>query len=179
MYKSAYLLFTFIFFFMASPCAAATSIGVVDVLHILTYSKAAKSIQTQREDLRETFLEEISKTEQALREEEKTLIEERNKLEQEAYAAKRQDYDAKLLEARKETQAKKRALEEASGHAMDVLREQLYLVVQSIANERGYELVISNKNVIAGEKSIDITEETMKRLNEAVAEIPLEIKTEE
>ena len=105
-----------------------------------------------------------------MREQEKTILDKRSDLSPEAYAQERSEYEARLIEARKVAQSKKRRLEEASGKAMDTLREQLYLVVQSIANEQGYALVISNKNVIAGEKSLDITEETMKRLNEAVAE---------
>ena len=66
-------------------------------------------------------------------------------------------------------------LDEASGAAMDKLREELYLVAQQIANERGYSLVISNRDVIAGEKSLDITEEALKRLNEKLKTIDLKL----
>lgn len=88
----------------------------------------------------------------------------------------RQVYEANLLELRKDAQQKKRALEEASNVAMNVLREELYVVVQEIANERGFELVISNKNVIAGEKSLDITKETLEIINKNLKEVPLKIE---
>lgn len=178
MIRAVFLTYALLALLIPSYAMAETSIGVVDVLSLLNDSKAAKSIQQQREALRAQFLEEISATEQELRAEEKKLQEERVELEPEAYAKNRQAYEAKLLEARKAAQEKKRQLEEASAQAMDVLRDQLYIVVQSIAKERGYELVISNKDVIAGEKSLDITEETMKRLNEAVVEIPLKLEAE-
>lgn len=178
MIRFAFLTLMFVFVLVPRVSAEGSSIGVVDVLHILTHSKAAKSIQMQREEMRSQFLQEVSETENALREQEKAILDKRGDLSPEAYAKERSEYESGLLEARKVAQGKKRKLEEASGAAMDVLREQLYLVVQSIANEQGYALVISNKNVIAGEKSLDITEETMKRLNEAVAEIPLNIEAE-
>jgi len=160
----------------SSGAFAAGSIGVVDVPHILTQSLAAKDIQEQRQKHREAFLAEISNTEQALRAEEKQILEERSKLSQEDYAKKRQVYETKLIETRKMAQDKKRMLEEASNKSMDDLREHLYVVVQTIANERGFELVISNKNVIAGEKSLDITQETLDKLDAQIKKIPLEIK---
>jgi Skp family chaperone for outer membrane proteins len=58
---------------------------------------------------------------------------------------------------------------------MDTLREQLYLTVQSIADEKGYDLVISSRDVIAGAKSLDITEETLQRMNKNVSDIKLDI----
>jgi len=157
---------------------AAGSIGVVDVVKILNVSDAAKNIQMQRDSIRESFLSEISKAEQALRIEEKNLLDLRAKLSQEDYMAKRQVYEARLLVIRKEAQHKKRRLEVGSAKAMDILRDALYEAVQGIANERGFELVISNKNVIAGEKSLDITGETLERLNSTLPKIPLEIEKE-
>lgn len=171
-------LFTFfILLFSAGNVAyAGTSIAVVDVLQILTHSQAAKAIKVQRESLRAQFLEEVSVAEQALREEEKQLLEARGELPQADYQTKRQVYETQLLETRKMAQDKKRLLEEASGEALDRLREELYTVTKAIANERGFDLVISNKNVIAGETSLDITQETMKRINAALPSIELNLK---
>lgn len=160
----------------ATSAWAEGSIAVVDVLRVLTQSSAAVSVQEQREDLREKFLDEISKTEQILSQEEKDLVDESSRLPQEQYAKKRLIYEQKLNDTRKLAQSRKHALEEASNEAMNDLREQLYLVVQEIANEKGYSLVISNQNVIAGEKSLDITEETLRRLNLRVKEIPLKLE---
>ncbi len=175
-----YRVFTFLVCCLLFPAAAlaAGSIGVVDVSYILTQSSAAKSIQEQRETHREIFLSEISQAEQELRTEEQKILEMRATLSSEEYAKKRQAYETKLIETRKMTQEKKRVLEEASNTSMDALREHLYVVVQSIANERGFELVISNKNVIAGEKSLDITQETLEKLNQEIETIPLKIKSE-
>ncbi|MCB9980871.1 MAG: OmpH family outer membrane protein [Rhodospirillales bacterium] len=155
---------------------AAGSIGVVDVAYILSKSQAAQNIQAQRQSIREAFLADISKTEQALRAEEKEILDQSGKIPQEDYLKLRQAYEANLLELRKDAQQKKRALEEASNVAMNVLREELYVVVQEIANERGFELVISNKNVIAGEKSLDITKETLEIINKNLKEVPLKIE---
>lgn len=155
---------------------AETSIAVVDVLRIMNVSKAAQSIQTQRETRREEFLAEISKSEQELQGLEKTLLAKRSTLTAEDYAKERKHYEEKLLNVRKLTQSRKKSLEEASGQAMNELRDHLYTIVQSIADERGYTLVISNQNVITGAKSLDITEETLKRLDRELPAVPMDIK---
>jgi len=155
--------------------AQKSAIAVVDVVRILTQSDAAKSIQAQREKLRTNFLAEISKTEQDLSQQEKILSDPAAQASPQDYAKKKRAYEEKLIAVRKMAQDKKRILEEASKKAMDSLRDQLYTVVQDIAHERGYSLVISNKDVIAGEKSLDITEETFRRLNEKVKNIALEL----
>jgi Skp family chaperone for outer membrane proteins len=153
---------------------ASTSVAVVDVVRILSQSEAAISISTQRESLRSKFLNSISEAEQELRKEEQALAKALASLSQEDYAKKRMAYEEKLMSTRKTAQEKKRILEEASGKAMDQLRENLYAVVQEIADERSYDLVISSKDVIAGQKSLDITEETLKRLNAKVKTIKLQ-----
>ncbi len=157
------------------PVLAASSIGVVDVFYVLDNAVAAKNIEQQRTDLRGTFLKDISDAEQKLRKEEKTLGEQRKTLKPEDFAIKRRAYETALLETRKKAQDKKRILEESYNAAMNQLRDQLTVIVQQIANEKGYELVISNKNVITGEKSLDITQETLKRLNESISQIPLKL----
>lgn len=157
--------------------AAEGAVGVIDVNIIFAQSDAAKSIDAQREALRQEYLAEISKSENELRQEEQALAHASKDTSQEEYAKRRMAYEQKLNETRKMAQEKKRALEEVSSQAMDRLRDQLYLVAQEIANERGFSLVISNRDVIAGEKSLDITEETLKRLNERLPKVDLKAVT--
>lgn len=159
--------------------AEGTSIGVVDVIYIMNNAEASKHIQEQRNTMREDFLEEISETEQKLRSQEKALIEQRQKLSKEEYAKKRKEYEENLLKTRRYAQNEKQALEGAANEGMNVLRAKLYEVVQQIASERNYDLVISNKNVIAGANALDITEEALTRINADLTEVPLKKVTEE
>ena len=159
--------------------AAESSIAVVDVVKIFSVSKAAVSIEKQRDALREKYLGEISSAELALREEEQALLQPDKELSQEEYAEKRSSYEKNLIQTRKLAQEKKRQIEEASAQAMEALRNELNVIVQDIANREGYALVISNKNVIAGEKSLDITDETLKRLNKDFPQIKLKVKDPE
>lgn len=156
--------------------ATPTSIAVVDVRALLTESDAAKSLQKQIKAERDAFLEQLGKEEKGLREQEKELVAEQGKLSAEEFDKKRKGFEEKLLETRKDAQTKKRDLEVAAGKATEKLRNEITKVVQKIADEKGYNLVISAQDVLIGAESLNITDEAMKGLNDAVSKISLDVK---
>ena len=147
---------------------AQTSVAVVDVRYVLSEADAAKALRKQHNDLRTEFLSSISEMEQDLRQQEQELSEEKGSLSSEIYLKKKKEYEQKLLETGRMARDKKQELNIMFKQGMDHLREELTLVVQSIANDEGYNLIISNQNVIAGSDSLDITQEALKRLNKRV-----------
>lgn len=158
------------------PAFAQTSIAVVDVEKVLSEADAAKTLNKKRSEAREKFLSSLSKQEQSLREEGKALFEKRNDLAPEEFAKKQKEYEGKLLEVRKMTQKQKRVFEEASATSLSQLQDHLAEIVRKIAKDKDYGIVISNRNVIAGEKSLDITEETIKAMNAKKLKIPFDVK---
>jgi outer membrane protein len=163
---------------VALPAWAETSIAVVDAQAILTQSEAAKSVEKQISDYKAKFLDELSKQEQSLRESEKKLGEERATLRKEDFTAKAKQLEEKFIQTGSVTQTKKRAMDKASSSAVSKLHAKLYEIVQVIAKEKGYNLVITKQNVIVGEQSIDITEEAMTRFNEQLPTITLDFSAE-
>lgn len=163
-------------FSMPIHASAQTSIGVVDVERVLNEAKAAKELNKKRSDAREKFLSSLSKKEQKLREDGKALFERRKDLSDEEFIKEQKKYEAELLEVRKLTQKQKRAFEEASGKALETLKDHLEEAVKEIAQEKGYGLVISNRNVIAGENSLDVTADTLKMMDAKKIKIPFEVK---
>lgn len=155
---------------------AQTSIAVVDVERVLNESDAAKELNKKRSEAREAFLATLSKQEQSLREEGKTLFEKRKEISEEEFAKQQKAYEEKLLELRKVTQKQKRAFDEASSIALEKLKDHLAKSVQKIAEDKGYGLVISNRDVIMGEKSLDITKDTIAVMNDKKIKIPFDVK---
>lgn len=162
--------------FYSEQASAQTSIAIVDVEKVLNEAKAAKALNKKRRDAREEFLSTLSKQEQSLRDEGKALFEKRKDLKEEEFAKQQKAYEGKLLELRKMTQKKKRAFDEASAAALEKLKDHLAATVRGIAKDKGYGLVISNRDVIAGEKSLDITDQTIKTMNGEDIKIPFDVK---
>ncbi|MCE7886026.1 MAG: OmpH family outer membrane protein [Alphaproteobacteria bacterium PRO2] len=158
-----------------SMAADPTAVAVVDVQKLLKDSKAGMNVQQQLEAHKTKFLTEIAQQEQKLREDEKALSEQRSSLQADEFAKKAKAFESELTESRRIAQERKKALEDAASKSMGKLRDEILKIVQQIADEKGYGLVINRQNVIISSKGMDITEETLARLDKAVSKIALEI----
>lgn len=75
-------------------------------------------------------------------------------------------------------QVRKGSLDEAFAKAMSDMRETLYQIVEGIAEEKGYTLIISKQNVLVAAESIDITGDVMQSLNQRMPNVTLDVKAE-
>lgn len=160
----------------AAPAASLT-LAVVDVQALLTESKAAKSLQTQIKAERDKFQEEFSKYENDLRNTEQSLAKERSRLKPDEFGKKREEFESKLLEARKLAQSRKRALDEGFSSAVTALRDDMVKIVADIAEQRKVDLVISRQNVVIVQKSLDLTADVLARMDKDVPDVKLRIET--
>ena len=168
-----------IVYVLISPALAQPVIGVVDDQKILLQSDAAQSIQDQVKKMRALYHAEFSKKAQDFLAEEKALIAARDSLSKEEFAKKVQAFEKRNIAVQRLAQRKKRELDKISMDAVNELRRMLLEIVEDVLVERGLQLVLSYKNVLAGTKSIDITDDVMKRLNEKVKHIDMDIKLNE
>jgi len=177
MFKNALAFCLFLALLIVSPLSyAQVSIAVVDVERVLNEVDAAKALSKTRASAREAFLKTLSVKEKALREEGKALFAKRNDLGEEEFLKQQKAYEAKLIEMRKMTQTQKRSFEDASNIALESLKDELEIAVQAIAEDKNYSLVISNRDVITGAASLDITDETMQAMNDKKIKIPFALK---
>lgn len=177
-FKTVARLFAAVCILCAPFPAAAQSIAVVDLQKIMAESAIAQNLQAQVQSYRDKFQGEVSKMEDDLRDTQKLLSSEDNGMTPEQLAAKKQEFERNLASTRDVVEKKKRALDEGFTKAMDQLRADIVKVVAAIADEKGYQLVLTRENVVLVEKDIDITAEVMKRLNESAGEIKVEVKEE-
>jgi len=152
------------------------SIAVIDLEKLLIESVAAQSIHEQTQQSRDQFKEELSKLESELRKQQKQLSEERTTLPQEEFAEKLRAFEEKRLETRALLQKRKRSLDEAYTKTMGKLQAEIYRIVETMADERDYSLVLTRSNVFMGTKSLNITDEVMEKLNARVQDIKFEIE---
>ncbi|MGB0720239.1 MAG: OmpH family outer membrane protein [Bdellovibrionales bacterium] len=174
------LLFLAVLALLVSPFGvrayAQTSIAVVDVDRLLKDADAAVALQKKRNAEREKLLSELSKKEQALRDKSKSFIEKRADMEEDERLKEQKAYETELLDARRLTEEHKRAFEIASNKSLLQLQDLVTQIVTDIAKEKGYNLVISSRNVVSGSGDLDITEETLKRMNAKKIDIPFKVE---
>lgn len=158
------------------PVQAMEDIAVVNVQKIMSESKAANSIQDQLSAKRDAFQEELSEHERKLRDYQLDLGEGRDgDIPDAELLSKREEFEAQLFETRKLVQKRRRTLEKAASQALSDLREEVLAIVSDIAQKENYELVITRQNVVLAKKSMDITDKVMKKLDERVKEVKLNL----
>ena len=176
MFRVFLFFFCAVLFVSAYPALAQTSIAIVDVEKVLNEAKAAKVLNKKRASAREKFLEVLNKEEQALRDEGKKLFEKRGDLSEEELAKQNKAFQEKQFELRKSIQKQKYDFDKASAKSLSLLQDKLAETVRKIADEKDFGLVLSNRDVIAGEKSLDITDDVIKRMDAQKIKIPFDVK---
>ncbi|HRQ60499.1 MAG TPA: OmpH family outer membrane protein [Alphaproteobacteria bacterium] len=154
----------------------AANFAVVDVQLILTESVAAKNIQKQLQTKRDALQKEFVQHEEKLRADEKALAAEKGKLDEAAFKAKRDEFEKKLMETQGLVQKKKRDLEQAVLDSTGVLREALLKITAEIADEKKFDVVLNRQTVVIADKSLDITQAVLDKLNAKLTEVPLKAK---
>ena len=159
---------------VTSPAFAqeGSLVAVMDVQRILSQSKAAKSIQEQLQTKQEDIRTEISAKERDLADAQKELKESVS-LSDEELDKKKHEFEKMLLETRKLVQTRQRALEKSANEALAELKAESLKIVSDLSDENGYDIVVSQQNVILADKSLDITDTVLKRLDGSLKTIKL------
>lgn len=152
------------------PTAVA---AVIDYQRILRDAAAARSIREQIEARRQGYQEEISKEEQRLHEADKAFAKQRSVLTPEAFAEKRRDFEQEVAEVQRLVQERRRELDRMSAAALNEVKEALIEIVTSIAEERGFNLVLPSSEVLFFSRRIDLTEEVLAKLDARLPEVRL------
>ena len=156
--------------------AATPTIALVDVEKILSEAKAAKSLQAQIKTKKESFQKEFAAKEKELKESETTLLAEQGKVSAEEFGKKRKAYEEKIIETRKLFQKRRSSLDEGLGNAMQQLRKNIVEAAAQIADDKGYDIVLTRESVLIAEKSLDITDAVLAKLDSNVSEIKLTVE---
>jgi len=149
----------------------ATVAAVIDYQRVLREAAAARSIREQIEGQRKAYQEEISREEQRLHEADKAFAKQRSVLTPEAFAEKRREFEQEVAEVQRLVQERRRALDDVSAEALNEVKKALIEVVTSIADERGFNLVLPSSEVLFFSRRIDLTEEVLAKLDARLPDV--------
>jgi outer membrane protein len=150
-----------------------TVAAVIDYQRILRDAAAARSIREQIESRRKAYQEEISKEEQRLHAADKEFARQRSVLSPEAFAEKRREFEQDVAEVQRMVQNRRRELDRMSAAALNEVKEALIEIVTSIAEERGFNLVLPSSELLFFSRSLDLTEEVLAKLDARLPQVRL------
>ncbi len=153
----------------------APAIGILDDRRLLSESAAAKSIRPQIERLRKEYQREIRDRESALRKAEQDLLGQRAILAPDAFAKRRREFELRARKAQQEVQIRKRAIDRALAVAMNKIRISFLKIAKNVATENKINIVMAKSAVLMSMNNLEITAETMKRLNKQLPKVTVEV----
>jgi Skp family chaperone for outer membrane proteins len=147
---------------------------VIDFQSVVRNSEAARDVQRQIDEMRQSYQEEFGAIEEELRALETELTEERNRMAPEEFVERRRAFERRVTDAQREAQARRAALDAALDRAMDRIRNRLVEVVAEIANERNANVVMNRNQLVLFDQSLEFSEEALARLDEALPSVEVE-----
>lgn len=169
-------LFVFIFvitlaFAMPVAAADAQKIAVVDIKMILDESTAAKGINKQIEEKRNSYQSQVAKEEEALKKEDKKLSEQRSVLSKEAFEEKAKSFRKKVVDAQKDVQTKRTKLENAYTEALGKVRDATLKIISDLAKDKGFDIAVPKSQVLYSKDNLDISKEVLEKLNKQLPDV--------
>tara|TARA_A100001011_G_C14314527_1_gene847271 strand:- start:4395 stop:4931 length:537 start_codon:yes stop_codon:yes gene_type:complete len=142
-----------------------TSIGVIDINKILSESDAAIMASEQIEKIASDIESEIQISDEAIINEQNSLIESQAIMAPEAFEAKRIDYENKVQNYNIERQAKLMKIDELIAISRNDVLTALKPILEDITNKKGITILLEKGSVMLNAEKMDITNEVLKKLN--------------
>ena len=174
------LLAAFLFWLVAVPGFAQdvqpSVIVVADVQRLLRESLAGVSLEEQLGGLRTTLANGVAEREQALRQEEQELQEQMAILTPEVFAEKRRVFEGDVIDFQREVRERQRSLDEVYGEGLNQIRVTIIEILQQMVEERGYDLILPQAQILVGSRDLDITNDVLTELNNRIPSVNISIE---
>lgn len=154
----------------------AGRVVIVDVEHLLTESKAAENISAQLKAEQEKLQEKLGDKDEELKESRDQIVAEKDTLGEEGFLAKRKEFEQEIMAARQEVSQERNEIQQAAAKAVQQLRGEIMQIVADMAEEQNFALVMTKQNIMLADKTMDVTDEIMTRLNKKVTSIKLDVE---
>ena len=146
-------------------------IAVLDYQRLLRDSSSAVDIKAQIARQRQIYQSDITKQEQELRDADQELARQRTILAPEAFAQKRRQFEERVAGIQQSVQARKRDLDRAYDFGIKQVQQALVGIITELAEERGFNLILSRQQIVYADKALDISDEVIGQFEERVAGI--------
>ncbi len=167
---------TFVIIFLLSNAHAdypSTSLAVIDLNYILSEAKAAKDAAKQIEEIAINIENEIKKSDEDIINEQNKLIESQAIMAPESFEKKREEYEKKVQNYNIERQQKLLSIDNLVNMSRGQVLEALKPILEEISNEKGITILLEKNTVLLNADGMDITEESLKRLNKELSSIKI------
>ena len=158
----------------ASYAQQTTKIAIIDSQKAFETSIEGKKAAAQLQDRDTKIRADLQKQDDAIRLLENKLSTGRLTMTNEALMAIQADIDKKTTERKRYEEDAARDAQQFSANLIQKLRTEMIAVIEALAKERGYDLVLDRgtSGVVTYSPAIDVTDEVVRRYDQTKAPAP-------
>ena len=153
--------------------APVAVLAIVDIQRVLNDAAAAQSIRSQMESFRVEYLAEITEQENKLREDDQELARQRTILSPEAFAEREREFRLRVDAVQQRVQAISRALDARFSESMNLVRETMIPIFAELTRERGINVIVAKTQIIFASRTLDVTDEVIRRVDLALPDVAI------
>lgn len=152
----------------AAQLRIAQPVLVIDIEKVFAATVAGKALTQGLQAKLKALVAENRRIEAELVAEEKALTEKRKTMSPKAFRKLADAFDAKVQKIRAQQDAKQKALQDERTAERQNFVDNIAPLLSTIARERGALVILERRSVLLSADAIDITEEAIARINEAL-----------
>ena len=160
---------------LVPPAAAQTNIAILDTQYVVQMSEVGKSLRAQAERQRGSDDRLVKSEEDNLVKLEQTLTQQRATISAEEYQKRVQELRKKNADVQRDDQDRQARLEVGYRNAALKIETTIEQIATEIDKERNFVMAIRRSAIAGNTTAPDITQEVLKRLNQRMPNVALEL----
>ena len=152
-----------------SLAADVAKIGVINLQRVIEASNQGKSAKAQIKKQKDVLEEDLKKKGNAIKQLEQRIEREAMVMSKEMREEKEREKRIKLMDFKSLLKQYTSELQKLEKQLIEQLKNDVFTLVAEIGKKEGYLLIISKIGVLYSPKTIDITDQLIKRLNRQFA----------
>lgn len=162
--------------FPAELPAPGSVFVIIDGRLIMSQSNAALGLRQQAERQNQTLRAEVQKQEQEFKNAQAELQrQQRGQVPQDQLEKRVRDLQKRMSDAQTSLQERTRTLDRAFAEAEQKIYQAMLQATVELAQERNYQVILDKAQVVVVQSQYEITGEILNRVNQRVANVPLQI----
>lgn len=149
-------------------------VAVVDGTKLTQTAKAMKAAQAEAEKLAKRFDADFAGEQKKLQAEYQQLEKDRLKITGQEYDQRLKRLNARFAEVRRTAQIRQEQMSRAVRYVQYQFRTEVVKVIQAMAVESGYTLVIEKSALLHAAATLDITDKVIERLDKSQVQVKFE-----
>jgi len=166
MFKTVFGATVFFFvFFVISSYGADIRIGVVDLQKIVELSNAGKKIQKELSKKKKRLEDKLKREGSVIEGLRKNLERQAQVMSREQRGDKEREINIKIYDFKSLEKKAKEELFKLQNEKLDVMRKDIFEIVQKIGKSEGYTLIIDKIGVLYFDQAVDVTDKLLEKYN--------------